>query len=380
MDAVIVGCGNIGLATALLLRELSLEPSLIDVDCRKLSYLSREYGFKTYCINVLSSSGKELLRKLSKEVTTCVTALPSKVGFEGVKTVIKAGFKYVVDVSYMREDQFLLNELAIKRGSTVLVDAGLAPGLSNLLVGNSYLRILNEGSEVKEVAIYVGGLAKDPKCPLGLAKTWNVRDLLDEYVRPARVVINGSVKYVDPLSMVGEVEVPKVGTFEYFVSDGLRTMIKSLKPPKELMAEYTLRYSGHLRVMKLLKELGLLNEEPIKVGNTEVAPIDVTTGLLSKLLSKCVEDRVVMYVKVLSTDSMNLQYLLDVSFDSRRGLTAMSLTTSGTQASVTKALINDELEGVKEGIHGLEDVGLMGGLSKVLKYLSRLGVSIEELK
>ncbi len=379
-EVAIIGCGNIGSATATLLRELGIESLLIDNDESKLRYLSKVYGFETKYLNILNESSEEVLKELASKLVACLTALPSSVGFKGVKVCIKAGFKYVIDVSYMREDQFLLNELAIKKGSTVLVDAGLAPGLSNLLVGNSYLRILNEGSEVKDVLIYVGGLSKDPRCPLGLAKTWNVRDLLDEYVRPARVVINGSIKYVDPLSIVGEVKVPKVGTFEYFVSDGLRTMIKSLKPPKELMIEYTLRYLGHLRIMKLLKELGLLSEEPIKVGSTEVVPIEVTTELLSKLLSKCVEDRVIMYIKVLGTNSVSHQYLLNKSFDSRRGLSAMSLTTSGTQASITKALINNELVGVKEGIHGLEDVGINGGLCEVIKYLRSLGIDIEELK
>ncbi|NIP61161.1 MAG: saccharopine dehydrogenase, partial [Gemmatimonadetes bacterium] len=42
----------------------------------------------------------------------------------------------VVDISFFEEDPFDLDALARERGVTAVVDAGLAPGLSNLVAGH----------------------------------------------------------------------------------------------------------------------------------------------------------------------------------------------------------------------------------------------------
>lgn len=59
--------------------------------------------------------------------------------------------------------------------------------------------------------------------------TWNPRDLLEEYTRPARYVENYEVKAAKPLGSVTIVEVKGLGAFEGFVSDGLRTMLRNIK-------------------------------------------------------------------------------------------------------------------------------------------------------
>ena len=40
-----------------------------------------------------------------------------------------------MDISFSNENFLDLNELAIKRGVTAIVDAGLAPGIPNFLLG-----------------------------------------------------------------------------------------------------------------------------------------------------------------------------------------------------------------------------------------------------
>jgi len=63
---------------------------------------------------------------------------------------------------------------------------------------------------------------------LGLAATWNIHDLSKEYIWLARIIVNGKIKTVDFLEYLGNVIIPGRGYYEYFISDGLRTMLRSL--------------------------------------------------------------------------------------------------------------------------------------------------------
>ncbi len=377
VEVAVFGSGRIGLGTALILRELGVDSVLVDRDCGRLERIRRELGFETLCIDIVNS-GLNTLREGIKGLgaEAAAIALPGSVGFEGLRKAVLLGFKWVVDVSFMREDPLVLNDKALSKGVTVFVDAGLAPGLSNLLVSKAYRAL---GLRVRDALIYVGGLSRDPKCPLGLAAAWNVRDLLDEYVRPARILMNGEVRLVNPLSMCGTIQVPGEGVFEYFVSDGLRTMIKTLKPPANLMAEYTLRYPGHLSIMKTLKNLGFLREDDVIIGKALIKPIDLSAKVLEEALSKCVEDKVVMYVKVSGVNEGLIEYVVRREYDSSRDLTAMTLTTSGTQACLMKSLLDSSVR-PDPGVHGLEYLGINGFDEPVLKCLSTLNVSPEPVR
>ncbi|MCJ7633582.1 hypothetical protein MUP77_14490 [Candidatus Bathyarchaeota archaeon] len=54
-------------------------------------------------------------------------------------------------------------------------------GLSNILVGHALMQL----NRVDKIHVAVGGLPQSPQPPLGYAATWSVRDLIEEYVRPA---------------------------------------------------------------------------------------------------------------------------------------------------------------------------------------------------
>ena len=55
-------------------------------------------------------------------------------GFDVLKTVINCG-KDIVDISFFNEDPFALDELAKEHDVTAVVDCGVAPGMSNIILG-----------------------------------------------------------------------------------------------------------------------------------------------------------------------------------------------------------------------------------------------------
>jgi saccharopine dehydrogenase-like NADP-dependent oxidoreductase len=69
-----------------------------------------------------------------------------------------------------------------------------------------------------------------------------------------------------------------VGTLEAFNTDGLRSLVRSLDVPD--MVEKTMRYPGHIELMRVFRETGLFSKEPIEVDGKQVRPLDVTAALL----------------------------------------------------------------------------------------------------
>ena len=69
-----------------------------------------------------------------REHDLVVGAVPGFMGFATLKAVLEAD-KDVVDISFFDEDPFLLDDLARERGRIAIVDCGVAPGCSNLVLG-----------------------------------------------------------------------------------------------------------------------------------------------------------------------------------------------------------------------------------------------------
>ena len=345
-DVVVIGGGRIGSVTARFLEDLGFSVLVVERDSGRARFLENR-GFSVVRLDALS--GKAI--GLVKSVGVGVLALPGSIGYYCLKKLVEAGVELIVDVSFYAEDPLMLNGLAKSSGSRVVVDAGLAPGLSNLFIGYAYSKM----GLLDYAEIYVGGLALNPNCPLGLAYTWNIRDLLEEYIRPARVVVNGRVEYRDPLDYTGRVEVPGKGVFEYFVSDGLRTMLS--KKLALNMAEYTLRYIGHLDRIRVLRDLGFLDYKGVRVGECEADVLDFTASILGLKLAECTKDRVVMYVRA-GKGSRVMELFIDEVYDDLTSTTAMAKTTSSVQACTTKVLADNP--GIVDlGVHGLEDLGLL---------------------
>ena len=153
-----------------------------------------------------------------------LSAVPGYMGFNTLKAVIEAG-KDVVDISFFSEDPFDLNQLAIEKGVVAIADMGVAPGMSNVLVGHA----CSELEEPTNVKIYVGGLPRIREWPYEYKAVFSPVDVIEEYTRPARFVENGNCIIKPELSDPELLDFPCIGTLEAFNSDGLRSLIKTIK-------------------------------------------------------------------------------------------------------------------------------------------------------
>ncbi len=188
-----------------------------------------------------------------------LSAVPGFMGFQTLKTIITAG-KNVVDIAFFSENPFDLDALARKKGVTAIVDCGVAPGMSSVLIG--HVDQLLDSTE--NILIYVGGLPEVRQWPYDYKAVFSPIDVIEEYTRPARYVENGHLVVREALSDAELMDFPGIGTLEVFNSDGLRTLADTIDAPN--MKEKTLRYQGHIEKMAVLRATGLFSEEPIEIN------------------------------------------------------------------------------------------------------------------
>ncbi|MDF1663486.1 MAG: saccharopine dehydrogenase C-terminal domain-containing protein [Planctomycetota bacterium] len=251
-----------------------------------------------------------------------VGALPAALGYEAAQAAIAAQRSYV-DIAFYEEDAADLHDKAKAAGVAIMPDCGLAPGISNLVIG----RAMAQNPEVERIDIYVGGVAADKTRPFGYVISWSVPDLLEEYVRPARIRQNGETVSVPVFSGMEQLDIEGVGTMEAFYTDGLRSLL-DIKGPKTLN-EKTLRWPGHVDAIKPLLEKGSFIEE---------------------ISAQCSEgeDFVVLFIRVDGEEVV-------MTAQAKDGLSAMSRTTALTCAAFARLVAAG---GVKEvGVVPPEIVG-----------------------
>jgi saccharopine dehydrogenase-like NADP-dependent oxidoreductase len=265
-----------------------------------------------------------------------VGAVPGHMGFATLRAVLEAGTP-VVDISFFPEDALALDGLARERGVCAVVDCGVAPGCSNLILG----RMERELEPVERFACYVGGLPVERTWPWEYKAPFSPADVIEEYTRPARYIANGTPVTMPALSEPELVEFPGVGTLEAFNTDGLRSLLATVKVP--FMVEKTMRYPGHIEKVRVLRESGFFKAEPVMVAGVPVRPIDLAARLLFPLwqFAPGEEDLTAMRVAVEGTSAgarvRRVFEMLD-RYDRTTGTSSMARTTGYTCAAGVRLL------------------------------------------
>lgn len=297
-------------------------------------------------------------------------ALPSSLGLSALRTVIDARKPYC-DISFMAEDPASLHDLAIERGVTAVVDCGVAPGLSNMLVG----RGVAEAEHIISATILVGGLPRERRWPFEYKAGFSPMDVLEEYTRPARQKEHGCIVEHPALSGRERIGFDGLGTLEAFHTDGLRSLL-TLDVPT--MTEKTLRYPGHAALMEAFRETGLFDETPIDVDGCAVIPRRLLSALLFPKWTFAPDehDVTVLRVEVRTGDEGRRWEMID-RFDPATGLTSMSRTTAYPAAIVGRMILDGTLD--SPGVIFPESIGRTPEhFAHIEQELARRGIKITE--
>jgi len=321
MTIAVLGAGMVGRAIALdLAKKFSV--TCFDLSAENLEALKQKNaGVQTVGADL--SQFAEYKNFLSP-FDLVVTAVPGFMGYKTLEAVIDAG-KNVVDISFFPEDALQLDKLAKQRNVTVITDCGVAPGVSNFIIGR-----YNEEIKIESFECYVGGLPKERKPPFQYKAPFSPVDVIQEYIRPARLVEHGQIVTKPALSEREIIVFDEIGELEAFNTDGLRSLIYTMGHIPD-MKEKTLRYPGHVSLIISLQQAGFFDTTPLRIKDADINPLEFTSRLLVEQWKLDPEEEEFTVMKVIvKGKNKTIEYNLLDRYHSATKTSSMARTTGYT--------------------------------------------------
>jgi lysine 6-dehydrogenase len=339
MRMLVLGAGQQGSACAYdLLVHTDSDVILADLKVDSLPSFLEPYVGNRLQVRQVDANDRAAVRALMQGVTATMSAFPYYFNLGMAVAAVDSG-SHFCDLGGNTEivlQQKELHDRAVERGVSVVPDCGLAPGMVNILAEHG-IRQLDRATSVR---IKVGGLPQNPQPPLNYQVVYSLEGVLDYYTTLSWVLRDGAPMQVEALSEVEEIDFPGVGPLEAFhTAGGLSTMAQRYEGKIDSMEYKTLRYPGHADAMRLVRELGLLDLEPVDVKGTKVVPRDAFISIVGPQLRKdprSSPDLVALRVEVRGEKDgrdVTLRWDLLDRFDAETGTTAMMRTTGYSLAT-----------------------------------------------
>lgn len=343
MRMLVLGAGQQGSACAFdLLAHTDHDVVIADQHVDDLPpFLAPHLGERLTAVR-LDARDPAAVREVMRGVAATMSALPYYFNFEMATAAVESG-SHFCDLGGNTEivlQQKGLAERARERGVSVIADCGLAPGMVNILAEKG-LRALDRPRRVR---IFVGGLPQHPEPPLNYQVVYSLEGVLDYYTTLSWVLRDGKPHQVEALSEVEDLDFPGAGKLEAFhTAGGLSTMAQRYEGRLDSMEYKTLRYPGHAEIMRAVRQLGLLDDQPVDVKGQSVVPRDLFIATAGPRLRKDPRrspDLVALRVEVEGERDgrpTTLRWDLLDRFDAEHGITAMMRTT-GYSLAITGLL------------------------------------------
>ena len=281
---------------------------------------------------------REAVLAVMRECDAVMSAIPYYFNLQLADCAVEAGVHFCdlggnTEIVWQQKE---LAERAVAKGVTVVPDCGVAPGMVNILAQHG----ISQLDTVDSVRIYVGGLPQNPEPPLDYQIVYSIEGVLDYYTTLSWVVRDGKRQHVTALSERESVQFDApVGTLEAFhTAGGLSTMAFRYEGKIPTMEYKTLRYPGHAEKMEMIRELGLLDLEPVDVKGVKVVPRDLFVSVVGpKLTKQKGKDLLALRVTVTGTKAgkpATRKFDLIDRYDEEHEISAMMRTT-GYSLSIT---------------------------------------------
>ncbi|MFO0834206.1 MAG: saccharopine dehydrogenase C-terminal domain-containing protein [Phycisphaerales bacterium] len=370
--AIVLGAGMVGSVMAAdLASDPAFDVTVADLRPANLAAAKDRAGGKLKTVQADLSNAAEV-KKLVANYDLVLGAIASSIGLQTLRAVIEAGRNYC-DITFMAEDAIDLDDLARRHNVTAIVDCGVAPGMSHMISGAEASAM----DSCENIEIYVGGLPRERRWPFQYKAPFSPGDVIEEYTRPSRLVEHGKVVIREALSEPELMNFPGVGTLEAFNTDGLRSLARTFNVP--FMKEKTLRYPGHIELMRVLRATGLFSTEPVDVNGVKVAPRDLLAKLMFPLwtFQPGEEDVTVMRIIVDGTKNnrrTRVTWDLHDTYHAASRATSMSRTTAFPCTIMARLLASGEFR--QKGVIVPELIGKAPGiLTKVIDQHRSKGVN-----
>ena len=292
-------------------------------------------GKKVQPTGIDASSRGDVKRKMKGHDAT-LSAVPYFYNFELAKAAIEARnhFADLGGNNTVVRQELGLDKQASKKDVGIAPDCGLSPGMASVLGGELMQRI---GGKADALKLYVGGLPQEPKPPFNYQLIFSVEGLINEYAEPARVLRKGKIVTIEPLT---EIEgFPALEAFH--TSGGTSTLPETFSGKVGECFEKTLRYPGHVAMIRALYDLGLFSKQKRKIGKTEVTPRAVITDLFLEKFKGDSPDVTVMRIEA-HRDGKIASFSMIDKHDKTTKMTSMMRTTAWPASIALQMMVSEE--------------------------------------
>ncbi|KAM0496182.1 Saccharopine dehydrogenase [NADP(+), L-glutamate-forming] [Verticillium nonalfalfae] len=230
-------------------------------------------------------------------------------------TVIKSAIrqkKHVVTTSYVSPAMMELDQQCKDAGITVMNEIGLDPGIDHLYAVKTIEEVHQEGGKILSFLSYCGGLPAPEASdnPLGYKFSWSSRGVLLALRNAAKYYHGGSVVDVQSKDLMGTAKpyfiYPGYAFVAYPNRDSTPYKERYNIPEAETIIRGTLRYQGFPQFIRVLVEIGFLDDtaqetlaqnQPWKeatktiVGASSSSAADLEKAILAKATFDSPEDQ-----------------------------------------------------------------------------------------
>jgi saccharopine dehydrogenase-like NADP-dependent oxidoreductase len=272
---------------------------------------------------------------IAEGATHVINALPFTFNSKVAQAAFNAGCNYI---DFTEDDVMAEAVQAIyaKNPSlTCAVKCGLAPGFINYLGHDLVKKIDNP----EKLLICVGALPRnvsfaDGEEALNYNLSWSIDGLVNEYLQPCNVRMDGVECQVPALSGLQNVIIEGARYEAAFTSGGIGSLVKELSNVPNVYYK-TLRYPGHYAYVKDAVARHSAKFEQIKQEFTEVFPFNK-------------DDMIVVYAECegrMSDQSLRKETFSAI-YKSANGLSAIQSTTSGGGVAILELMLKNKISGI----------------------------------
>ena len=280
--------------------------------------------------------------KLMGRHAASLSAVPYFFNVKLARAAIKAGchFADLGGNNTVVRQELALDKQAASRGVALAPDCGLSPGMASILAGELMRRV---GGRADALKLYVGGLPQNPKPPFNYQLVFSVEGLINEYAEPARILRGGKLTTIEPLTEPEEFHLEGFPLLEAFhTSGGTSTLPETFAGKVGECFEKTLRYCGHLALVRGLYDLGMFSGKKMKIGGAEIAPRAMVARLFEEKLAGDEPDLVILRVEAHAGARVASFTCVD-RFAPATRMTAMMRTTAWPASVVVQMLASGEI-------------------------------------
>ncbi len=232
----VLGLGKVGSLVADLLKSSGFDVTGVD---------SGDVGIEGINIITGDLSDKKFISNALGGQDAVVSCLPYNLN----RQVVKIAFDNAIHYFDLTEDvptSNYIKELSAKAKSILAPQCGLAPGFI-AIAGAS----LAKGFEkIRSIELRVGALPQSPKGDLSYAFNWSAEGVVNQYLNDCEIISGGEIKHVPAMQDLEKIVIDGI-TFEAFTtSGGIGTMAETFAGKVDKLNYKTIRYSGHMNLMR----------------------------------------------------------------------------------------------------------------------------------